>query len=62
MPSFEWSKVDDLLLFGAWAVMTMGFLAFGHADMASHSLSGWIGAVAMYLRGDGAGKTTQRQG
>jgi hypothetical protein len=56
MPSFEWSKVDDLMLFGAWAGMTVIFLLSGYPDMASYSLSGWIGAVAMYLRGDGEGK------
>ena len=53
-PKFQWSKLDDLLLFGVWAVMTVVFLLTGYPDMASYSLSGWIGAVAMYLRGHDA--------
>lgn len=56
MPQFQWSKLDDLMLFAAWGGLTVCFLALGDGDMASHSLSAWIGAVAMYLRGDGEGK------
>ena len=44
MPSFEWSKVDDLLLFGAWA------MGEGRQDIVAECLAvqGWIDSALVY--------------
>lgn len=53
MTSIEWNKLDDTLLFLVWAFMAWLFLAYGQDDVASNLISGWMGAVAMYLRNSG---------
>lgn len=44
-------SLDDLILFGAWALLIVGAYAAGLDDLAANLASGWMGAAAMYLKG-----------
>ena len=56
MPRFEWSKLDDLILFSLWAGLCVFYLWMGESQVASNLVSGLAGAMAMYLRGGAESK------
>lgn len=56
MPNFQWSRLDDLILFLAWAAVACVFLWAENTAIASSLISSWGGAVAMYLRNNNGGQ------
>jgi hypothetical protein len=49
--SFPAEHLDDLTLFGVWALLVVAAYLAGMDDQAANLASGWMGAAAMYLKG-----------
>jgi hypothetical protein len=49
--SFPIERLDDLTLFGVWALLVVCAYLAGASDQANSLASGWMGAAAMYLKG-----------